>query len=66
MPAGTGPPRDRWAEIPHSGIKREEADGYGPCRIEAQPEAALEQLITKATELDMDQVRASLPAPSGA
>ena len=32
----------------------------------ALPEAALEQLITKATELDMDEVRASLPASSGA
>jgi thioredoxin 1 len=32
----------------------------------ALPEAALEQLITKAAELDMDEVRASLPAPSGA
>jgi thioredoxin 1 len=32
----------------------------------ALPEAALEQLITKAAELDMDKVRASLPAPSGA
>jgi thioredoxin 1 len=29
----------------------------------ALPEAALEQLITKASELDMDEVRASLPAP---
>ena len=28
----------------------------------ALPEAALEQLITKAAELDMDEVRASLPA----
>jgi thioredoxin 1 len=32
----------------------------------ALPKAALEQLITKATELDMDEVRASLPASSGA
>ena len=32
----------------------------------ALPEAALEQLITKAAELDMDEVRASLAAPSGA
>ena len=32
----------------------------------ALPEAALEQLITKAAELDMDEVRASLSAPSGA
>ena len=32
----------------------------------ALPQAALEQLITKAAELDMDEVRASLPAPSGA
>ena len=32
----------------------------------ALPRAALEQLITKAAELDMDEVRASLPAPSGA
>jgi thioredoxin 1 len=32
----------------------------------ALPQAALEQLITKAAELDMDKVRASLPAPSGA
>jgi thioredoxin 1 len=32
----------------------------------ALPEAALEQLITKANELDMDKVRASLPAPAGA
>jgi thioredoxin 1 len=32
----------------------------------ALPEAALEQLITKAAELDMDEVRASMPAPSGA
>ena len=37
----------------------------------ALPEAALEQLITKASELDMDEVRASLaasesPAPAGA
>jgi thioredoxin 1 len=37
----------------------------------ALPEAALEQLITKASELDMDEVRASLPAsdvtaPTGA
>ena len=29
----------------------------------ALPEAALEQLITKASELDMDEVRASVPAP---
>jgi len=29
----------------------------------ALPEAALEELITKAGELDMDEVRASLPAP---
>ena len=28
----------------------------------ALPEAVLEQLITKASELDMDEVRASLPA----
>ena len=28
----------------------------------ALPEAALEQLITKAGELDMDEVRASVPA----
>jgi len=32
----------------------------------ALPEAALEQLITKASEVDMDEVRASLPAPAGA
>ena len=32
----------------------------------ALPEAALEQLITKATELDMDEVRASLPASADA
>ncbi|HEY6479704.1 MAG TPA: thioredoxin [Streptosporangiaceae bacterium] len=32
----------------------------------ALPEAALEQLITKAAELDMDEIRASMPAPSGA
>jgi thioredoxin 1 len=32
----------------------------------ALPQAALEQLITKAAGLDMDEVRASLPAPSGA
>ncbi len=32
----------------------------------ALPEAALEQLITKAAELDMDEVRASLEAPAGA
>jgi thioredoxin 1 len=32
----------------------------------ALPEAALEQLITKASELDMDEVRASIPAPAGA
>jgi len=32
----------------------------------ALPEAALEQLITKAAELDMDEVRASVPAPAGA
>ena len=32
----------------------------------ALPEAALEQLITKANELDMDEVRASMPAPAGA
>ena len=33
----------------------------------ALPEAALEELITKAGELDMDQVRASVaPAPAGA
>ena len=31
----------------------------------ALPEAALEQLITKAAELDMDEVRASLPAHDG-
>jgi thioredoxin 1 len=31
----------------------------------ALPEAALEQLITKASELDMDEVRASLPARAG-
>ena len=32
----------------------------------ALPEAALEQLVTRAGELDMDEVRASLPAPAGA
>ncbi len=32
----------------------------------ALPEAALEQLITKAGELDMDKVRASLAASAGA
>ena len=32
----------------------------------ALPEASLEQLITKAGELDMDEVRASLSAPAGA
>ena len=32
----------------------------------ALPEAALEQLITKAKELDMDEVRASMAAPAGA
>ncbi len=32
----------------------------------ALPEAALEQLITKASELDMDEVRASLAAPDEA
>ena len=32
----------------------------------ALPEAALEQLISKAEELDMDEVRASLSAPSDA
>ena len=33
----------------------------------ALPEAALEELITKASELDMDEVRASItPAPAGA
>ena len=32
----------------------------------ALPEAALEELITKAGELDMDEVRASLAAPAPA
>jgi thioredoxin 1 len=32
----------------------------------ALPEAALEQLITKARDLDMDEVRASLAAPAEA
>jgi thioredoxin 1 len=32
----------------------------------ALPEAALEQLITKAAGLDMDEIRASMAAPSGA
>ena len=32
----------------------------------ALPEAALEELITKAAELDMDEVRASLPASADA
>ncbi len=32
----------------------------------ALPEAALERLITKAGELDMDEVRATAPAPAGA
>ena len=33
----------------------------------ALPEAALEELITKASELDMDEVRASMtPTPAGA
>jgi thioredoxin 1 len=33
----------------------------------ALPEAALEELITKASELDMDEVRASMAsAPAGA
>jgi thioredoxin 1 len=32
----------------------------------ALPEAALEQLIAKASELDMDEVRASLPAQAPA
>jgi thioredoxin 1 len=31
----------------------------------ALPEAALEQLITRAKELDMDEVRASMAAPAG-
>jgi thioredoxin 1 len=31
----------------------------------ALPEAALEALITKASELDMDEVRASLATPAG-
>ena len=32
----------------------------------ALPESALEQLIAKAQELDMDEVRASIPAPQAA
>jgi thioredoxin 1 len=32
----------------------------------ALPEAALEQLITKASDLDMDEIRASLAAPAEA
>jgi thioredoxin 1 len=32
----------------------------------ALPEAALEELITKASELDMDEVRASMNAPAQA
>ena len=32
----------------------------------ALPEAALEQLITKAAELDMDEIRAGLAAPAEA
>ncbi len=32
----------------------------------ALPEAALEQLITRAGELDMDEVRASIPASADA
>jgi len=32
----------------------------------ALPEAALEQLITKASELDMDEVRASMAEPQAA
>ena len=32
----------------------------------ALPEAALEELITKASELDMDEVRASIPASADA
>jgi thioredoxin 1 len=32
----------------------------------ALPEAALEQLITRANELDMDEVRASVDAPADA
>jgi thioredoxin 1 len=32
----------------------------------ALPEAALEELITKASELDMDEVRASMNAPAEA
>jgi thioredoxin 1 len=32
----------------------------------ALPESALEQLVTKAGGLDMDEVRASVPAPAGA
>jgi len=32
----------------------------------ALPESALEQLITKATELDMDEVRASLESTAKA
>jgi len=32
----------------------------------ALPEAALEELITKASELDMDEVRAGLSEPAGA
>ena len=35
---------------------------FGKVDTEAEPE----QLITKAGELDMDEVRASLPAPAGA
>jgi thioredoxin 1 len=32
----------------------------------ALPESALEQLVTKASELDMDEVRASLASPASA
>jgi thioredoxin 1 len=32
----------------------------------ALPESALEQLITKAKELDMDEVRASIETPAKA
>ena len=52
------------ASIPTLMIIRDNIVLYA--RPGALPEAALEELITKAAELDMDEVRASLPASADA
>ena len=53
-----GRPRGRQARPDH--VRQRAAETEPP--VGALPEAALEQLITKAGELDMDEVRAKIEA----